>query len=533
MRCKAGFVLIAAFLGSSSAFAQDYYPFKPLTTEEIVTKIKYLSEDQEPVMNVHEMMRLGLSEARTKNAPWSGPYWPLKQGMVANPYMERTFLDIFDYIPGVDDIKPYDSRRDDILLNIMRYSGKDLSKLAPSEKYDLLLGTNMDLSNRVWDFINKWKHDMKWDFLTSIDLPGPEYEIKKENYIIANWEGICHGWAPASGIVPKPVKTVNVTLPDGRSLPFFPEDIKALISLTWANSLVQDNILSEGLRCKRRFPKKDKFGRYYDEIPEDGIVLPRCADIHPAVIHMTLANVTGKQGRSFVVDKASKIAVSNQPVSGYKFNYFHPESGYKRSFKESLVSYEQYKARDPFADARNPETKFVIGVETELTYADWTLIKKPKSRKYNEDKYKEVKFNYDLELDADGNIIGGQWRATKDPYEAVQSPHDDPGKHVPETQQPDFLWIIPKNHKTFFKPYPGLEDWNITSGTAAPQSWTNAAVSAHSFTYLRNKKFGNYEICKVKNKETKEVKEVPCEFKYPRPQPLMQVVDQLIELSSK
>ncbi|MGE3608071.1 MAG: hypothetical protein AB7I27_00690 [Bacteriovoracaceae bacterium] len=531
MKTKASILVLSVF-ASSLIQAQDYYPFKPLPTQEIVSKIKYLAEDEAPLANLFEIHKRGLSQANTANAPWSGPYWPLKQGMIANAYMERSIFSLLNFVPGLDDIKPYDSRRDDILLNIMRFSNKDLSKLAPSEKYDLLLGTNMDLSNRVWDFINHWKHDMKWDYITSIDMPSEEYKIKKENYIIANWEGICHGWAPASGIVAKPSKTVNITLPDGRILPFFPEDIKGLVSLMWANSLVQDEVLSEGLRCKRRNPKKDQYGRYYDTIEENGKVLPRCADIHPAVLHMTLANVTGKQGRSFIVDKASTIAVSNQPVAGYKFNYFHPRNGETKNFNEALVNYELYKKDDPFANARNPETKYVIGVETILSYADWTMIKKPSSKDYNKDVYKNTTFNYDLELDANGNIIGGQWRTMRDPYDALTNPLEEKNPNYSNsTNQPDFLWIIPKNYKKHFKPISGLENWDITSGQPAPKSWTNAAISAHSFEYLAAKKFNRAETCKIENKSTGEVIETLCEFKYPKPQPLIQVVDQLVELS--
>jgi hypothetical protein len=160
------------------------------------------------------------------------------------------------------------------------------------------------------------------------------------------------------------------------------------------------------------------------------------------------------------------------------------------------------------------------------------MIRKPGSSNYLKDLTNELVSLYDLELDSEGNVIGGQWRGFKDMADAKR--RNDPRNPGPamNTKRPDFFWVVPKNYKSFFRPISGLENWDIRSGTKAPESWTNASISAHSFMYENSKYFGNYEFCKVKNKQTGEIKEVPCEFKYPRPQPLIQVVDQLIEYSS-
>lgn len=531
--------LLAALSVSAEDQLPNIYPFVPIPSSDIIEKTMRLSEDKNAIVNIMEVERYGLSQGRTKNAPWSGPFWALKQGMIANNYQDKTAFQYFQVIPGVDSIKPYDKRENMVLSKFYKMSEKELAKLAPSEKYDILVsgGQNLDLSNQIWDFINKWKNDMKFDFMTSIDLPGDEYELKKSNYTVANWEGICHGWAPASGIVPKPRRTVNITLPDGRNLPFYPEDIKGLVSLTWANSLVQDRVISEGLRCKRRNPKRDKFGRYYDTIPEaDGTILPACADVHPAIMYLTLVNVTGKQGRSFVIDKAATIAVANQPVSDYKFQYFHPKTGVSTTLRNGLVPYSQYRAFDPFASARSPQTAYVIGVDTTLSYADWTLIKNPsKNDKDNEkDSYKDIHFRFDLEIDANGTIVGGQWRVNRDPFAPIgkemEGSEEEVGKSLSSTHQPDFLWVIPKDYKKDFQSVP-LPRWSVTSAQPAPQEWTNAAKAAHSFLYHKTKEYGTAQQCKVKNKVTKEIELVDCEFKEPRPQPLIQVVDQLVELA--
>lgn len=537
MRKKICLSVMTGLVVAMPVFANDYkdvYPFKPIPSDEISRKIVMLSEDPKAITNIFDIDRAGLSTANTWTQPWSGPYWALKQGMVANPYQERTIFQYIQFIPAFDDIKPFEKRRNYIMTTEAQMTEDELAKLAPSEKYDLLLGNGLDLSNRIWDFINKWKSDMKWDFMTSIDLPNDDFEIEKKNYIVANWEGICHGWAPASGVVPKPEKTVVTTLPDGRKLPFYPEDIKGLVSLTWANSLVQDAVLSEGLRCKRKNPKWDIYGRFYDTIPENGVILPRCADVHPAIMHLALVNITGKQGRSFVTDIHNKISVSNQPIAGYKFKYFHPDSGEDLPLNQALIPYRNYRNNDPFKSARHPSTAYIVGVESTITYGDWTLIKKPSDDEdYLKDKTGKLVSLYDLEIDSNGAIVGGQWRGYKDLNMDQESASLSDRREPMNTTRPDFLWVVPKNYKEYFKPVKGLENWSITSGTEAPESWKKASITAHSFQYENSKFFGNEEKCKVKNKTTGEVTEVTCEFKYPRPQPLIQVVDQLVELSKR
>lgn len=537
MNKRLGLAVLTAVIGSSAAMAspdpKSIYPWVPIPKDQIVSKIKYLAEDGKPITNITQINAMKLHRANTKVPTWTAPYWPLKQGGIANPYMEKSFLSMTAFIPLVDQIEPYDKRKNYVETRAAQLSEKEIAKLSPAEKYDLLLGNEMDLTTHVWDFINKWKDDMKWNYIRSIDIPegeeGGDWEIEKKNFIVANWEGICHGWAPAAGVVPKPQKTVYASLPDGRKVTFYPEDIKGLVSQTWANSMVQDHVLSEGLRCKRRMPKSDKYGRYYDHIPENGEIQPRCADVHPAVMHLTLVNLVGKQGRSFIVDKATTLAVSNQPVEGYEFKYFDPYTGSDtKSFDQAL---RHYDARyDHYRNERHPDTAYLVGVESKIIYADWSMIKKPNARKYNEDKYDDLTSYYDLEIDMAGNIIGGQWRGFKNLEDANQNNSNENGTTSANQTRPDFLWVVPKDYAKFFQGPAGLEKWDIRSGKAAPQSWKSAAKAAHSFIYENSKYYGNYELCKVKNSEG-VVKEVPCEFRYPRPQPLMQIVNQLVDLS--
>jgi hypothetical protein len=518
-------ILSSAWL-VTTAFAQDQtvYPFRPLPTDEIVTRVEKLTEDQGHIRSIYILDSMGLNYRNARQQPWSGSYWPLNQGMIGNTYHEKKLWKVRRMTSWQTNVRKFKKRQQRELSDPYSLSERELSKMAPSEKYDLLLGdTNFDLTNRIWNFVEKWGNEKKWGFLTSINLP-EGYRVPEGNRLMALWEGICHGWTTAAGNVPRPERTVEVKLPNGKMLPFYPNDIKALVSLLWANSMVQDNVIVEGLRCNLKYPTKDKFGRYIDKPAKDGTgtLLPACADVHPAVLHLTMTNVLGIQGRSFVVDKSAVSSVSNQPVAGYELKYFNPETGNYGTLHESILSVKNY-INDPFADARNIETKSIVGVRMTLKYSDWEFPKKAETNYEHDDKIVDKEFNYDLELDAQGNIIGGQWRVFK-------NGNINPLR-LGSTHQPDFIWVVPRNWKDYFKPITGLDSWDLRSGVKAPESWRAAAKSAHSFTYNVGGNYG-YSTCKVIPTEPgKKVLEVPCEFKYPKPQPLQQVVDRLIELS--
>lgn len=522
-----GLALLAS-LSFSSAWALDplkqIYPFKPMPLEELTSKVSRLTEDAKPLNNVFEMDRRALLEANTKVQPWAGPYWALNQGQIANTYQDKSYLMFWQMLGWEGNVKRWKKRRVEELPKLEELSEEDIAKMAPSEKYDLLLGDkNFDLTHRVWNFVETWGNQKKWGFVSSIDIP-EGYRIPKANRLMALWEGICHGWAVAAGGIERPLKTVTLKLPNGKKLPFYPDDIKALISLMYANSVVQDNVIVEGLRCNDKNPAQDEFGRYIDEMPkkEGEAILPRCADVHPAVWHTSVVNLTGIQGRSFITEIDANATVNNHPLSGYKFKWFNPKSGRNGDLAKSVIDLAGYV--DPYKANRSPHAVKLVGVEMEMRFVDWSMPDARPEDGPENDKIKDNKFMYDLELDAAGNIVGGQWRATRT-AEAFDNNSDS---RAPSIQQPDFFWVLPKNHKMYFKDL-NLEAWDGLGVT--PKSWQGAARNAHGFVYQVTREFGFAEKCTVLPEKGKGAKEVPCEFKYPRPQPLVNVVNQLLKMS--
>lgn len=509
---------------------KDIYPYKPFATSEIDAHLAKIHEGQPYLGNIYEIDRRGLQRANTRFQPWGGSFWPVYQGGIASNYQnidsDIFITTLFKNIRWQSNVSSYKKRVEKVHPKIYELDEKELAKLSPTEKYDILLGdTSFDLTNRVWDYTEKRGNQKNWGFLASIDIPDG-YRIPDASKLMAFWEGICHGWALGAGYIPRPEHTISFTLPNGKRMPIYPSDMMALVSQVWANSDIQDNAIFEGNRCNQKNPDKDKFGRYIDteidKIAGDSTVVPRCADTHPAIFHVSVVNVMGVEGRPITYDHNAKMPIANQPMSGYEFSYFNPDSGKDGTLRESMIPRYKY-AKDPYAENRNPQAVFIVGVQMNAKYTDWELPKKKETSKPSDDKIVDNKFMYDLEIDASGKIVGGQWRVNK------KGKPEFLGKS--STNQPDYFWLAPRNYQQYFKPAAGLPAW---SGRGLPPaSFLAEAKKGHAYVRNMNSKLGGTKKCTVFPIDNKRLSpiDVDCEFNEPRPRPLINVVNKLIELS--
>lgn len=534
------FLLATLSLSMSSLMAQDFksiYPWVPMETSELNKRLVYLTENPNFVSNLKQMDQMGLTQRDTKVQPWGGSFWPLLQGMVANNYQAKEFSsrssDITRHIGTYFlktrentswkyNYKQWEKRKEKLYPRIDGLTEKELAELAPSEKYDLLMGDkNLTLTNIIWDYTAKRGEDKKIPFLKSIEIP-EGYKVGDESKWMAFWEGICHGWAPAAGHYPRPEKTVWVTLADGKRMPFYPNDLKALISLLFANNDLQTDIRFEGLRCDDKKPDKDAYGRYIDKKIYKGnsVHTPNCADVHPGVMHVAIANVLGIEGRSFIFDKDPTAPVANQPASGYELTYFNPQTGKDGSLEQSMVPVWVFP-EDPFKTARNSQTRSIVGIEMKLKYIDWENLVYEENNSSADDKVKDSKFIYDLELDARGNIVGGQWRVRKDSKKA--------GIGSSGVNQPDFFWIIPKDYKKHIQPEPGLPKWDFAKSTIPPQEYGPVAIS--KLYRLNQPRSRECQVEPIRGRG--QAIDVPCITQEPGPQPLVHVIDTLVRESRR
>lgn len=638
---KKRFVLIALALMSAgtttyadtedSAFwgKKEYpkvYPFVPMTTKEIYGDVQRISEDKNFLRNFNDIVKKRLSSGRSKEQPWAASYWPLAKGGIADAFEDSKVPYYLDFgrtylWQWKATASSFEKRVKDVHSKIDQMDEEELARLAPSEKYDLLLGDkNFDLTKRVMKYMKDYGSDnyygdltnivlapekgsnndsvayaansMKWNNFKSYDeafrkdyvlskrldtqialklvdaglynnvvdameQAVPQAQKEAKNYVLAQktqdtiaaWEGICNGWSTAAGLVPRPRNTVSFKLPDGRNLIFYPSDIKGIVSLYWFNSNIQNNAQYDkkgelenggtilvGNRCNMKNLPKDRYGRLYDPQKDmnDEVITARCAGVHPAKWHLGLVNIMGKQQRSFIVERKVGNAVDNHPMSHYKMNYFNPSNG--KSYGDLNQNISRVDEDDQFFEYRSPEAVYVVGVETTMSYINYVKPHRGEVNSEEDDEVIDKTMFYDLELDEHFNIVGGQWRAKKSgiPMGKTRRVGGSMRREAPDYNhnQPDFFWAVSKQWKEskLFDDEKSLAKWK-NKAVAPPASWLETAKEKHAFEYNSSLYYGTAKNCKVKNTKTSQVREVFCEHKTNKPQPLSNVVNMLVERS--
>lgn len=310
-----------------------------------------------------EMEQAGLLRLNLEELPWSDSFWPQQKGLIARRWNDSSFPNSSDWS-----------------INYLYTMGLppatiDAEAMAPSEKYDLLVGDEgFRLTEKMWGEGKYW--------------------VDRGRRVPA-WAGICHGWAPAAIMSLNPKRAVTVISPAGTRIKFYPSDIKALASLSWGYAAPV--FKQVGRRCFTRSPAEDPVGR----VPDSD-----CFDVNPGTWHMAIVNQMGVEKRSFVFDATYDDQVWNYPLAGYQYHYFNPQTlAVSSSFAGSAVKLSEFTI-DKFRSYRSPETKYVVGIAMDVSYSVPTA---PRTKPVSKPSIHTVKYVYDLELDAEGKIIGGEW----------------------------------------------------------------------------------------------------------------------------
>lgn len=310
---------------------------------------------------------------------WSDSFWPSKRGGIAFRW-NHPDPQPFTYMLHSKE-------------QILKMSQEELSRLSPAELYDISQGDyRFRLTRKVH---RKYSPRDLW------------------------WEGICHGWAQAAANYSEPDKVV-VTNRDGVRVPFGSSDVKALLSMHDAYNS-KGRYVRVGNRCR-------VWGKVEGEVlAPDGDVPPvserdanrsECRDVNAGSFHVVLTNMIGINSQSFAADVDRYSDVWNQPVTSYK-SKLHEEIALTDSDKRSGV----------FKKVR---------VTTTMVYSEELILYSPKAEAAGyqgfiskepvtgtpAQTYSEKNYEYILELDSFGNIIGGEW--------------------ISETR-PDMLWMKAKD----------------------------------------------------------------------------------------
>lgn len=345
-----------------------------------------------------EMERAGLLRHSLERLPWSDSFWPQQKGLIARRWNDSSFPNSGDwsvnylYVTGLPPVTI------------------DTEQMAPSEKYDLLVGDKgFRLTEKMWGEGKYWVDRGR-------RVPG--------------WAGICHGWASAAIMSLNPKKTVVALSPSGIPIKFYPSDIKALASLAWGYSA--PIFKQVGKRCFTRNPGEDPVGR----VPDSD-----CFDVNPGTWHMAIVNQMGAEKRSFIFDATYDDQVWNYPLSAYQYQYFNPQTlAVSNSMAGSVVKLSEFTI-DKFRSYRSPEAQYVVGIAMDVSYS---IPTSPRTKPVSKPSTHTVKYVYDLELDADGKIIGGEWYSN---------------------WHPDFIWNPPPQGE----PYSTVE-----KGSAVSLTWSGS-----------------------------------------------------------
>ncbi|MBK7860462.1 MAG: hypothetical protein IPJ65_17985 [Archangiaceae bacterium] len=221
---------------------------------------------------------------------------------------------------------------------------------------------------------------------------------KSSGRCIPGWWGICHAWTPAAMLWPEPRRAVV-----RNGVTFEPQDLKALASL------VHDRTKTKfaSLRCGTQLGSFafDHYGR-----PTDA----SCRDTNAGTYHVLLANWLGRMRQPFAEDRTIDDEVWNQPLRSYrvlsKREVGAAEANRLVGAGGSVWSFNPGAAR---LVAVSTEVKYVSESEPSVGYVGSGVDPYTRSDRYD----------YVLELDRNGKIIGGEWG------QSSQKSH------------PDFVWL--------------------------------------------------------------------------------------------
>jgi hypothetical protein len=400
--------------GGGAATVADFVPGKaPIQAHDRAADLVDTLRYAKPA----EMDAANLSRATLAETPWSGDYWPVYLGLLGRRYADPGFpaatdwKENHDYVVGSPAAKIIASRAEDAI-----------DALSPSEKYDLLVG------------------DAAGTLTTAMWAEGEG--IYADSGSVETWMGICHGWAPASYMLARPRRTVTVETPGGGRLRFYPADIKALASLLWARSSPAVRFI--GTRCDEKGPAKDENGR---------VLSDACFDESPGTWHVAVVNQIGVAKRAFVMDATYDYQVWNQPVCGYEYRYFNPQTmRLAEGAREGTVARADF-TRDRFSRYRSERYAAALGVAMRTRYAAETRPTHAPTDDPDRDRIVLVDYFYDLELDAAGLVLGGEWYVNR---------------------HPDFLWgPAPGVHAVTAGDELATGAW--AAGQPVPPSWRSAA----------------------------------------------------------
>jgi len=356
-------------------------------------------------LRVEQLERNGTSSTR----PWAGSYWPTYQDSINHRWLKTGEL-LRDLSPAEKYDAAFNGWDPEQVRGLRPYRAEygHFDDPFDREYYEQLGPLAREISTRHG---NRATRDAAAAGLLRSDGSAKSGVEAEDFGGIESWWGLCHAWAPAAILEEEPLGPV-----EHNGIRFEVSDIKALIMACYDGTAAT----MVGLRNNERDMDFDGRGRASKA---------DARDVNPGSFHVLLANLLGRDGRSFLEDRTAHYQVWNQPIQEYRVRLLE-EVSEARAAELVEAGTGDYRFNEQ-------STRF-FHVKTEVDY----ITESPASTRPNAGGIQFERtdpYEYVLEVNASGEIIGGEWVGSS------------------RAEHPDFLWL-PHGAYRPLSPFVSLDD---------------------------------------------------------------------------
>lgn len=374
------FLLLAMLSAMPAAYAELYDgPNHPFNFRRLMGANLVLDFNSLPLNGRISDSRIG----------WSETYWPSNVGGIA-------------YRWNHPNPQPFKYKLN-TLEQLRKMSASELAQLSPAELYDIA-------------------ND---DYTYTLTRKALSLYTPRDLW----WEGICHGWAQAATHFPEPAP-VTVVNKAGIAVAFGASDVKGLLAMHEAYNFHGEEFGFVGQRCRvnGKVPGEGDHRDSNTNPPSDADAnTAECRDVNAGTFHLIISNMLGLAGKSFVADIDRYNDVWNQPIIGYRSTILGEENVFGVDREKNIERRVRVK------------TTFIYGEELKFYTPELAaqghrnFVSKLPVNGTPHQKILERDYEYILELNAAGNVVGGTW--------------------VTATR-PDFMWNYAKSKRFKNSPMP-------------------------------------------------------------------------------
>ncbi|MBX7101904.1 MAG: metal-dependent hydrolase [Myxococcaceae bacterium] len=349
-------VCVVAFVTGCFAHLEPR-PLRPIPAEDSIARVAFTQGPPLTRFDALEASGLFGRPLTPVVAPWSSSFFPAWLGSEAGRWQDGTLSLAWRTITGTSP------------PTFERLEHEELTRLSPAEKYDLAVGDP--------------------------DFPATRAALARtHNGHPRFWFGFCNGVAGAALSEPEPFRVVRVDAPGGRTVRFFPQDIRALLAVSY---YWQTDELELGGAC-----------------PRASFDSGATCSMNPATFALALLNLLGRERRSFLVDvfpspRGQYAAIASATVTVVRPPY--PPADEPRVAELQAVT------------ASLVDLRFDVTLSsTELGIAEGIALERPGDpTRYRRIGVRPSRWSWSatVALDAQGQLLGGRW--TGDPPDGPDS----------------------------------------------------------------------------------------------------------------